>query len=410
MPGTPQSLHRILVAFLVPVLWISLGCAQEGKPATGIAGACKSAPLTRSGLQHYYDLEYAQAISDFEKAQAAHPEDPFATNHLLAAVFFRELYQAGALETGPYSNNSFLDKKKVRLDPAADSRVHALIRQAREQADKLIAKNANDVEALYARGVTEGMAATYTGLVDKSWFKALGDAKAARHDHERVLELDPRYSDAKLTVGIHNYIVGSLPWPMRILAHVVGEGGDKHKGIQYLYDASNGGGEAYLDAKVVLALFLRREQRFPEAVKVDKSLTEAHPRNFLFALEEANVLKDAGHGTESIAAYRGVIAAAEEKRYADPHMEYVYFGLGEALRGQRHFEESAAAYQQVLTVTRAEQEIKQRASVYAGEMMDAAGHREQAINLYQPVAESQADNPWVSLARRRMKQPYRPPE
>ena len=30
----------------------------------------------------------------------------------------------------------------------------------------------------------------------------------ARHDHERVLELDPNYLDAKMVVGTHNYVIG----------------------------------------------------------------------------------------------------------------------------------------------------------------------------------------------------------
>ena len=57
---------------------------------------------------------------------------------------------------------------------------------------------------------------------------------SARHDHERVLELDPKYVDAKVLVGTHLYIIGSLSWPAKVTASVVGISGNKEKGLQYL--------------------------------------------------------------------------------------------------------------------------------------------------------------------------------
>src|SRR6478735_5480560 len=66
---------------------------------------------TRKGYEYFYNLEYDKAIHEFELAQAAHPDDPFALNHLLGAVVFKELYRIGALDTEAYAADSFLDKK-----------------------------------------------------------------------------------------------------------------------------------------------------------------------------------------------------------------------------------------------------------------------------------------------------------
>ena len=52
----------------------------------------------------------------------------------------------------------------------------------------------------------------------------------ARHDHERVLELDPNYLDAKLVVGTHNYVMGSLPWSVKVAVALVGLSGIEGKG------------------------------------------------------------------------------------------------------------------------------------------------------------------------------------
>jgi len=67
------------------------------------------------------------------------------------------------------------------------------------------------------------------------------------------------FTDAKLIVGTHDYVVGSLPWAVKMAASLVGFSGNKERGIEELYAASKGGGEASIDAKILLALFLRRE-------------------------------------------------------------------------------------------------------------------------------------------------------
>jgi hypothetical protein len=43
-------------------------------------------PHTHCGFDHLYNHEYEEAIDDFELAAQAHPNDPFAVNHLLTAV------------------------------------------------------------------------------------------------------------------------------------------------------------------------------------------------------------------------------------------------------------------------------------------------------------------------------------
>ena len=69
---------------------------------------------TRKGFDHFYNLEYDKAIREFELAQQAHPDDPFAVNHTLAGVIFKELLRIGALDTEAYAGDSFLDQEGRR--------------------------------------------------------------------------------------------------------------------------------------------------------------------------------------------------------------------------------------------------------------------------------------------------------
>ncbi len=383
--------------------------AQNNVPAAAAISTspARSDPLTRSGFDAYYSLDYDGAIRHFEQVLAKYPDDPHAVNHLLSALLFKELYRIGAFETSLYSNNSFLDRKQLPPDAKVSARIQELIARNIELCERRLRVNPIDIDALYARGVTRGSASTHMGMVQKEWYAALKHAKSARADHERVLELDPKFTDAKLIVGVHEYVAGSLSFFVKVLAALAGYSGSREKGIQHLYDAGNGGGETAADAKVALGLFLRREERFLDALPVARSLNSAHPRNYLFALEVANVLNDAGRGPEAIAAYRKVLSDSE--KFFQPKLEFAAFGLGEALRGQRHYPDAAEAYASVGKYPSVERELAQRAELYAGEVCDLMGQREQAVAHYQAAVSTAGNSHWAEVARKRIKQPYRTP-
>ena len=204
-----------------------------------------------------------------------HPDDPFAVNHLLTATLFRELYRMGVLNTGEYANDTFISAAHRPADPKVKQQINDLVNRALQLEEKRLAANPNDVEALYARGVTRAQFATYTALIERAWFSALRNAVGARRDHERVLELSPSTVEAKLIVGAHNYVVGSLPWGVKAAASMVGLGGNKDKGLQYLKECAQGNGETSIDAQILLAVFLRREHRYDEALPIVRGLVPA---------------------------------------------------------------------------------------------------------------------------------------
>jgi tetratricopeptide (TPR) repeat protein len=321
---------------------------------------------TRKGFDHFYNLEYDKSIHEFETAQQAHPDDPFAVNHLLSGVIFKELLRIGALDTEAYAGDTFLDKRAAPLDPKVRERVKQLTEQSFALSQARLDKNPNDVDALYARGVTRGLRATYMGLAEKTWFAALRSALAARHDQERVLELDPKYVDAKVVLGTHLYIVGSLSWPAKVAASVVGISGSKQKGLDDLREAVAGAhSEVADDARIILALFLRREQKYDEALKVVASMQADFSRNFLVAAEYAHLMNAAGHGQDAIAGYRKVIAGCHSNAYSFCHIEVPAYGLGEAMRGQRDYAGAAEAYELAASSSGKDTELRQKATLAA---------------------------------------------
>lgn len=363
--------------------------------------------LTRSGFEHYYSLEYDKALKDFQQAAEANPDDARSYNHLLETVLFRELYKHDALDTSLYTQEGFLNSRQIVLDPAANQEIKDLADKALALSEKRLKANPQDVQALYTRGVTRGLRSTYMGLVEKAWFAALRNALGSRSDHEAVLALKPDFVDAKTIVGIHNYIVAVLPLRTKILASIIGVTGDRKKGLEYLAEAGKAGGESSVDARVALALFLRREQRHAEALNVVQVLVNEHPRNFLFALEQANLMKDGGKGPVAVSAYRTLLADCKAGRYPDAHVELAQFGLGEALRGQNQYQEAIQAYEAAGSAASTNHDLRQRALLAAGEISDMLTRREQAIQDYRAAIALNSNTAEADLARRYLDKPYK---
>src|SRR5580693_7922343 len=71
------------------------------------------------GYEHFYNLEYDQAITGFTAITDQNPSDPSAWNHLAQAILFRAMYRSGALESEMVSgSNPFLRRAKVQITPA----------------------------------------------------------------------------------------------------------------------------------------------------------------------------------------------------------------------------------------------------------------------------------------------------
>jgi tetratricopeptide (TPR) repeat protein len=362
---------------------------------------------TRVAFDAFYNQEYDKAIHQFELSLQAHPDDPFAVNHLLSGVMFKEMYRIGALDSELYAKEQFLASKQFPMDPKVKARIDELTQRALSLEEARLKTNPDDADALYARGVTRGLHATYLALIEKAWFSGLRSAVGARHDHERVLELQPNNTDAKMIVGMHNYVVGSLSWPAKVGASMVGLSGSRSKGIEYLYESANGGGENSIDAKIALAIFLRREQRYPEAIKVVSSMADAYPKNFLMALELANLYNASGQAQQAIASYRKIIAGTQAGSFPDAHIEMAWYGLAESLRGQHDFQGAADAYDHVLQFQRTDPDLRLRTTLGAAEMYDAMNKRPEAVKRYQEVIAADSDSPRAEIAKKYLKDPYR---
>jgi tetratricopeptide (TPR) repeat protein len=365
-------------------------------------------PLVREAFQHFYDMDYPAAIERFERVHQAHPGDPQATALLLDAEIFQELYRQDLLDTTFYANDGFLTgHHATQEDPAMRDRIFALADEAVHEADGRISQNANDVDALYARAWARALRCTYVAMVERAFGTGFRLATKAKEDAQKALQIDPEYVDAKLVTGVYEYVVGALPLPFKFLIGFAGISGSKKTGMTMLHDAGERGVATSVEARTVITLFLRREAKYKEAIEVVRGLETQFPRNYLFALEEANLRKDAGEGMAAVDAYRKVVANSEKPGYyASARLELAYFGLGDALRGQRHYSEAAQAYEQAGYTQNVGPELKVRSMLAAGQCRDLNGEREAAKRDYQMAIDAGPSTSRADQARKGLKSPY----
>jgi tetratricopeptide (TPR) repeat protein len=406
----PLRVLRAFWLFLPVLLLLLVGCiaamGQIQPDSKNLHGAPHDPP-TDAAFFHFYNMEYDKATQELEKIVEKRPNDCFSINHLLTVVLMRDLYETGAMNTGDYANDSFIGHSPRPTDPKIKERIKELARRAEEIEEQQLKTDPNDVNALYCRGVTRAQFSVYTGLIERAWFSALRNAVGARRDHEHVLEHDPQYVDAKMVVGTHNYVVGNLPWSVKVAAAVAGLSGSKEKGLAYLREVARGDGENSADAKVVLTLFLRREHQYDEALGYMQQLAAKYPHNHLFPTEVANLQRAAGRLDEAEATYRKVWQMGREGKYGNLHYELAAWGLGELLRSKKDIGGAAAAYELVNQAPNPDPDILQKANLAAGQMYDLQNKRDQAMKKYEIVVAENANTGPADQARRYIKDAYR---
>jgi Tfp pilus assembly protein PilF len=81
--------------------------------------------------------------------------------------------------------------------------------------------------------------------------------------------------------------------------------------------------------------------------------------------------------------------------------------LGDALRGQRHFNEAAKAFEQAAGTKNVSPELKIRSLLAAGECRDMNGERALALSDYQAAIEAGPNTSRADTARKHLRNPYR---
>src|SRR5690242_13690206 len=87
--------------------------------------------LDDQGFDHFYNLEYDEALANFQQAAEQTPGSADRHNHIAQTLVFREMFRDGALESELVSgNNSFLRRPKLNPTPETERKFLNEVNQA----------------------------------------------------------------------------------------------------------------------------------------------------------------------------------------------------------------------------------------------------------------------------------------
>ena len=374
-----------------------------------------AAPLLASdaatvrGFDHFYNLEYEEAKAEFEKAIQAQPENPETYNHLAQAILYREMLHAGALESELVTgNNPFLHLPKIKPSAKDLARFDECIAKAVGLAQGQLNRNANDTKAMYTLGIAIGLRSNINFLVRKYWIDSLRDATAARKLHNRVTELDPSNIDARLVQGLHDYVVGSLPFHYKLLGFLAGFHGDRDRGVRTVTLVAEKGNLNKLDAKVLLAALYRRERRAQDAIPLLDELVQRMPRNYLLYLEQVQMFADLGRKDDGLRA----LAQLEEMKHAGKlktmPVEKIYYSRGNLLFWYREFDEALTNLGKATANTKdLDLNTTVNAWLRTGQSLDMMDQHAKAVTAYRRAIAEAPDSDAGKEAKKYLSSPYR---
>lgn len=393
------------------LLWLSIAVA--GRPTVaGAAAQPTSAQLRSQAFRLAYNLDYPEAIAAFDKALAIDPNDSATHRARATAVWLHIIFRRGSITVDQYLGGTSRSDLKLEKPPAdAAETFHRHASEALRLAERRLAANPRDVQALYDVGAAVGLQASYAATVEGRIGGAFGAARRAYDTHEKVLALDPSRKDAGLIVGTYRYVVATLSLPARWVAYIAGFGGDKTKGLKFVEEASRYPGDVQVDAKFALMLLYNREGRYLDALAVIRELMVAFPRNRILRLEAGATAIRARHYSEADRLLtEGVDALPADTRPRAFGEEAMWsYKRGMARLALRRLDPARADLTRALGLPMRDW-VRARVQLEIGKLADLESRRADALAAYDQairLANTGNDPETRQEAERWIRQPYR---
>ena len=265
-----------------PILWFCLAASALAAQPPAVA---PPAAIDRA-FARLYNFDFAGAHAILDEYKRVDPGDPLSYSVSAAADLFAEMYRLKILETDFFIDDSKLaEKKKLKPDPAVRAAIFKAVGEARQRAEAKLAVQPNDREALFAVCMSAGVVTDYTALVERRHWAALQLARQTQFYALKLLALNPPVYDAYHTLGMMEYVMGSVTFVVRWFIRFDQIQGNKQKAVQDLYMVEQYGRYYKPFAKILLAVIYVREKKPQEAEKLLSELARDFPENPLFRLE-----------------------------------------------------------------------------------------------------------------------------
>ena len=365
--------------------------------------------LYRSGVEGLYNLEFETAEKDFSELTKIDPKNPNRWNERASALWLKIVAKQEKLNLESFSGASIgTDDSSDLINPREEKQLRDILNIAISNADAILAANPKEVSALYAKGVSKAILAGFEGVVKRSLFAAYSNARSARDLHSRVLELDPHFKDAALSIGVYDYAVASIPGWARLLLGTFGVHGDKDVGISMITDAAINGASVSTDAKMLLVVIYNREKRYNDSLALLSELHARYPRNYLLELSKASVYSRLHDFNKALNTYSAVLKKIEngEKGYEDLQAPKVLLLLAKAHLDSSAAGEAIMTYERVILDRSATDTDRANARLWLGKIYDITKDRSKALAQYDAILSLNCSPRIKQEAQKYKKKPF----
>ena len=237
-----------------------------------IFGQVQIQNLFQHGMNQAYNLELNAAEATFNKIIELNPNSPLGY-YCIAKIHF--WIYLGSRDPGEYS--VFIKFADL----------------AQQKVDKLLESKPKDFQTMYIAGNLasyKAMAqATNNSSVDAFW-----DSKKAVNYFEETLELNPKFYDAYLGLGLFDYAMSFVPDFLKWAVNLTGLSSDKARGFRYIKTAFKKGTLDKTEAAFHLSkIYSDYLAEYDSAYTLLQSLSSRYPNNTLFGYQYAiTLIKD----------------------------------------------------------------------------------------------------------------------
>jgi tetratricopeptide (TPR) repeat protein len=368
-----------------------------------------------SGIKEAFDpmyrLDYEGAIERITDLGRRFPEHPGPPLAAAVTLWLRELFRRQELDDlDRFISPGYFTSPTSRQMPEEERRAFdSFLRESETSAQRMLESHPGDLDARYYLGSVEAIRGAYAMTVGRDKLGALRHGKKAYQYEKALLDEDPDYDDAYMTVGTYEYILDNLPWYIKWVAVIAGYTGSERLGFEYLVRSAEKGKSVGIDARVLLMVLYVREHHYEYALRLARDLHRLFPENFLFHLNQGQILKKMGKTGEALDVYVAVERKAEEgaPNYQKLPLAPFRYSLGLELLAAGRREEALARFERIAADPEASVREGALARLKAGQVLDLLGRREEALARYREVLALEDVAGAHREAERCINRPYR---
>jgi predicted Zn-dependent protease len=283
------------------------------------------------------------------------------------------------------------------------------IEESQAACQAILKEKPGNRDARYFLGSAYGALAAFALTIDHDKREAFRQGKQAYQHHLRIVDEQPDYYDAYVTIGLYEYIVANLPWYVRWIAQIAGYSGTEEQSFKYLHLAAAQPDFTSVNARSILVVLCLREKLYDEALENAQFLHQRYPRNFLLHLNVAQILAEMNRPGQAAEEYTKIIAQAESRtpNYQKIPLGALRYKIGKALMNIDQLELAQSLFTAAIQDSTTAEQERALSHLYLAQVLDLRGNRQQAIANYQQVLNAPNFEDSHNTAQGYLKRPRR---